>query len=343
MMLLRECVWRYGRLPQILVVDGGKEFDSTYFETLTAYYGCTKKTRPWAKPRYGSVCERLFGTANTQFIHDLVGNTQIMQRVRQVTKKIQPREQAIWTLSDLYDYLCIWGFEIYDLTVHPALGQPPADAFKMGLMTSGERAHIHYDDEFRYLSLASTRKGMAKVEQGRGVKINYVYYSTKYFALPGVEGSSVPVRYDPFDVGSAFAYVQGNWVKCLSEYHLQLRGHTEREIQLASHELRKRYQNHGRGGAVTAKRLAEFLNSVEAHESLLTQRWHDLEGHSVLTRMGGYRMLPGDQEPSELATSSLAPFPASQLSTDPPLGEPALPQEEEDEDLEGLEEYEEYR
>ena len=33
---LRECVRRYSRLPQILVVDGGQEFGSTYFETLLA-------------------------------------------------------------------------------------------------------------------------------------------------------------------------------------------------------------------------------------------------------------------------------------------------------------------
>jgi putative transposase len=28
MMIVRECVRRHGRLPQILVLDGGKEFDS---------------------------------------------------------------------------------------------------------------------------------------------------------------------------------------------------------------------------------------------------------------------------------------------------------------------------
>ena len=91
-----------------LVVDGGPDFRSTYFETLVTYYGCEKKTRPWAKPRYGSVIERLFGTANTQFVYNLTGNTQIMKQVRQVTRSIAPREQAVWTLGDLYTYLCIW-------------------------------------------------------------------------------------------------------------------------------------------------------------------------------------------------------------------------------------------
>ncbi|PYS26555.1 MAG: integrase, partial [Acidobacteria bacterium] len=50
MMTLRECVRRFSRFPQILVVDGGREFASTYFETLLARYQCTKKTRPPAQP-----------------------------------------------------------------------------------------------------------------------------------------------------------------------------------------------------------------------------------------------------------------------------------------------------
>ena len=71
MMVLRECVRRHGRFPQSLVVDGGKEFESVYFDTVLARYECIKKTRPPAKARFGSVCERLFGTSNTRFIHNL--------------------------------------------------------------------------------------------------------------------------------------------------------------------------------------------------------------------------------------------------------------------------------
>ncbi len=76
MMALRICVQRFGRFPQAVVVDGGKEFHSLYFETLLARYHCIKKTRPGALPRFGSVIERLFGTTNTQFVYNLLGNTQ---------------------------------------------------------------------------------------------------------------------------------------------------------------------------------------------------------------------------------------------------------------------------
>ena len=337
LMTLRECVWRYGRLPQTLIVDGGPDFRSTYFETLLAYYACTKATRPWAQPRYGSVCERLFGTANTQLVFNLAGNTQITKHIRLTTKAVDPKGQAVWTLGDLYRYLCTWAYEVYDQETHPALGMTPREAFKAGLAVSGERAQVKilFDSEFRFLSLASPRKGTAQVEPGRGVKIHYLYYWSEAFLSSTIERTQVPVRFDPFDIGVAYAYVAGRWVECRCEYYLQLRGHTERELQLASQELRKRYQNHAGEAAVTAKRLADLLADVQAHEQVLMQRLQDGEGRSVFAQMGGY------QEPAqELATHPTStPFAASS----PSIGWSEKHHlEGEDEELEELDDYEEF-
>jgi putative transposase len=159
MMVLRECVRRHGRLPQILVVDGGNEFESVYFETLLARYECTKKTRPPAQPRFGSVCERLFGTS-TQLIYSLAGNTQVTKNVRQVTTSVDPKKHAVWTLEFLHNRLCDWAYEFYDTTMHPALGQSPRDCFALGLERSGNRPHrqIPYDEEFRMMTLPTTTK-----------------------------------------------------------------------------------------------------------------------------------------------------------------------------------------
>ncbi len=297
MMALRECVSRYGRLPQTIVVDGGPDFQSTYFETLVTYYGGEKKTRPSAKPRYGSVIERLFGTANTQFVYNLTGNTQIMKQVRQVTKSIAPREQAVWTLGDLYTYLCIWAYDVYDQQVHPALGMSPLEAFKKGIVLGGTREHLQglYDD-FRFVSLATTPKKTAKVTPGRGVKINYVYYNAKAFNVREVENKQVPVRYDPFDLGTAYAYVRGRWVQARSEHYLRLRGHSERELHLASSELRKQYRNHTRDAAITAKRLADFLADLSGHDAVLRQHWQDAEARDVFAQM---KELPGSSSDQE--------------------------------------------
>ena len=283
MMILRECVRRHARLPQILVIDGGPEFHSTYFETLLARYEVTKKTRPPAQARFGSVCERLFGTTNTQFIHNLRGNTQITRNVRQVTKSVNPQGQAVWTLGALEERLGEYVFEIYDTAVHPALSLSPRDAFTTGLESSGFRLQrtIPYDKDFLMATLPTTAKGVAKVAVGRGVKVNQIYYWSDRFRNPAVEGTGVPVRYDPFDAGAAYAFVDRQWVRCYSEHHTIFQGKSEKEILLASHELRRRNQVCAGGKATTTRKLADFLQSVECEELLLEQRMRDREGQSA--------------------------------------------------------------
>jgi len=133
MLALRECVRRHQRLPETVVVDGGPEFESVYFETLLARYGCAKKTRPAARPRFGSVCERLFGTTNTRFVHTLAGNTQLVRLRGKVTKGVDPKGQACWTLGALATRLCEWAYEVYDALDHMALGQSLREAFSAGL------------------------------------------------------------------------------------------------------------------------------------------------------------------------------------------------------------------
>ncbi len=85
---------------------------------------------PLAKPRFSSVCERLFGTTNTQFLYNLAGNTQITKKVRLMTKSVNPKNLSVWTLGLLYMYLTQWAYTIYDTTEHPALhGQSPHELF----------------------------------------------------------------------------------------------------------------------------------------------------------------------------------------------------------------------
>jgi len=279
MLVLRDCVRRHQRLPQNVVVDGGVEFGSIYFETLLARYGVTKKTRPGGQPRFGSVIERLFDTAHTTFIHTLLGNTQALRDGRQMTAAVDPRTLAQWTLGRLLTRFEEWATEVYDTTPHPALGLSPREAFTQGLLQSGFRTHrrIADDEMFRIGTLPTTRRGTAMVQATTGVKINSIWYWVDAFRQPGVERTRVPVRYDPFDAGVAYAYVQGQWVRCISEHYAQFQGRSEREIQLASAELRKRRQQHTQQSPISGGQLASFLSSLEAEELLHEQRRRDAE------------------------------------------------------------------
>lgn len=284
MMVLRECVRRHNRLPQIIVVDNGKEFRSIYFEALLAAHKRTKKNRPPAKARFGAVIERMFGTVNSQFIHNLRGNTKLTREVRLVTKSVNPKGLAVWTMRELNERLNQYLFEVYDQLEHPALGQTPREAFLRGMEAHGLRLHkiILYDEKFKFSTLPTTNKGTATLSPGIGVKINYIHYWSNFFNDPELEGRQIPVRYDPFNAGIAYAFVRSQWVECISEHYATFAGRSEREIMLATQELRKKNQSHSaKRFDINAARLAKFFNSVEQSEAVLEQHAMDLELHAA--------------------------------------------------------------
>jgi putative transposase len=140
---------------------------------------------------------------------------------------------------------------------------------------------IPYDQDFLMATLPATPKGTAKIAPGRGVKINHIYYWSGSFQSPATENQQVPIRYDPFDAGTAYAFVERRWVRCHSEYYTVLHGHSEKELMIASNELRRRQQSHSQGLVITAKKLAGFLQSVEADELLMAQRLRDREAQAT--------------------------------------------------------------
>src|SRR5260370_37612700 len=127
MMAFRLCVQRYGRLPQELVVGRGSEFGSVYFESLLSRCLVTKLERPGQQPHFGSVVERLFGTTTTQLLNQLRGNTQASKISRQMTREVDPKRLAVWTLERFASRLSENVHAVYGQLDHPALGQSPRE------------------------------------------------------------------------------------------------------------------------------------------------------------------------------------------------------------------------
>jgi len=284
MMALVECVHRHNRLPESIVTDWGPEFGSIYYETLLAAYGITKKSRPPAAARHGSTQEKAFATMNTQYVHNLQGNTQLTTSIRLLTKSVDPKRLAIWTLGDFHTWLCEWAYSVYDQQNHSELGVSPRGAFQRGLLKYGERPQtlIAFDEKLHFLSLPSTQKGVAKIDRQKGVKIYYIYYYCDHFARPENAGKFVPVRYDPFNRAVAYAFVDGHWEQCIAQGHDDFRNRSHREIITAATELRARRRAHGRDySSVDAYLLGRFLTSSESNESLLSIRLKDSEIRKV--------------------------------------------------------------
>ena len=197
----------------------------------------------------------------------------------------------MWTLDELYENFCAYSYEFYDCQEHPALLLSPHQAFTNGLTLSGARQmqEIVYDENFKIFTLPSTPKGTAKVQPSKGVKINYLYYwsTDEEFLSPEIEGTNVPIRYDPFDLGTAYAYVKDHWVPCISQYYNSFHGRSEREVKLASLELRRSKQKHAQRVTLSAKEKAAYLEGAEAKEALLLQRLHDLARQDVCALIEG--------------------------------------------------------
>ena len=284
MMVIRVCIQRHGRLPQTIVTDNGAEFHSVYYETLLSYLGSIIKYRPPSKSRFGSVCERLFGTCSKQLIYNLSGNTQITKDVRVTTKYNNPKELSTWNLGDLYTYLSLWAYKIYDQTTHGSLGITPQEAWQNGIEKFGSRDHklIVYDQNLKILAMPGPRKGTARVRAGKGIRIQNIYYWANDFRDPELEGADVDVRYDPFDRGIAYAFLKGRWIECTSEYYGIFKGRSEKEINMASTEYRRRNERSNKKLKISALVMGNFLKEIEAEETFQKQRLKDLESQLIL-------------------------------------------------------------
>jgi putative transposase len=300
MLVLRELISRFGRLPQTLVVDNGKEFQSTYFQALLAYYGVEVAYRPPGQPRFGDVVERLFRTANTQFIYNLTGNTQLTRQVRLVTASHDPRHLALWTLEALYGVLREWAYEIYDQAVHVSLGQSPREIYEDSLAQHGERAFQRLDyNAFILQALPAPANGQLRKVQPSGVKIEHIYYWNDLMYRPDILGTQVPVRYDPFNVGIAYAYLDKTWVRCTSEHYTTFHNRTEQELQIAREELVASYRERGREiRTLNARLLADFLERTTTSERLLKQQGRDEAMQSIRTSL---------TEPLQVPTFTVSP------------------------------------
>lgn len=326
MMVLRRCGERWSRLPESILVDGGAEFGSVYFEQFLARWRVRKEVRP-GEPRFGAVIERFFGSLNKRLLHQLRGNTKMTRNVRQLTPATDPSARAVWNLAALAELLGEFVFSVYDELNHPALGSSPRLFYEARMAITGLRPSrlIPYNEDFRMSTLPTTAKQTAKVDRVQGVKINGRRYRAPEFRRPDVHGRQAPVRFDPTDVRHAYAYVDGRWVECWCSELRAFGPVSEREISHLSAEMQQRLRLHRRSSRRDSLRLADFVDGTKRQEVLLqAQR----DAASRLTLSDSIRSIPVVAPPPTVdpaQPSESPPEAAESTVTDPnPRREPEL-------------------
>ncbi|MGQ4669257.1 hypothetical protein ACUIJ5_00325 [Bacillus toyonensis] len=92
-----------------------------------------------------------------------------------------------------------------------------------------------------------------------------------------MKNTNVAIRYDPYDIGIAYAYVNNKWVRCISEYYSIFRNRTERELKHITAELKKKFRDHNKSFNISAKMIADFIDKNEKNERVFEQAIKDRE------------------------------------------------------------------
>lgn len=274
MHLLRECVRRHRRLPTTIVLDNGKEFKSVYFEKLLAMFFVRPDFRPPHNPRFGAQIERWFHTANKRVFHQLLGNTKAMRNVRTVTKAINPKKLAGWTLELLHEGFEEFCYETYNVTKHSSLGCAPDDKFNAGQEAMGTK-HGNPVENFQLFVLASmltTPKGKAIVGR-QGISVfNFDYWHPK---MATHVGRPLLVRYDPCNIARVWVFIDREWVCAKCGIHTLIDGMSQKQRELAGKALVEEQRMRGEREDTSERKMAQFLMSMKGKEAILEQKQMD--------------------------------------------------------------------
>ena len=247
MMVIRDCVRRWERLPNKLIVDRGPEFQSTYFDKLLSGFNISKLLRPTAEPRFGSVGERVFGTANTNLIHQLSGNTENRVQRRGLSSSHDPSKFAVWTPDEFAKLFDKWAYEVYPTTKHRGIGETPRDRMERSQTQSGcrEIARIPYTKNFLFATLPETPHGNTRKVHRGIVSIDKLEYRGLDESINRYNGQIGYTRLSPDDPSRAWIFLDEKWRELVCTNDI-LREYIERAIRLSHMEVSARLTKAGR-------------------------------------------------------------------------------------------------
>lgn len=184
--------WPCFGVPDLVAVDNGREFHSRHFETSCLALGIeilhTVVRHPWQK---GTV-ERHFGSVNRQLLGGQPGRT-FPAYIR--PEEYDPRKNAVITLSELEELLCLWITDIYSTSFHEGIRMQPLKRWNDGIQRWKPRLIGDRDDIDLMLACSDER-----VIGDRGIEFFHLRYRSDALQnlrrrLP--KGRKVEFRYDP--------------------------------------------------------------------------------------------------------------------------------------------------
>ncbi len=236
-MVIRDCVRRHGRLPEMIVVDGGSDFRSAHFQVMLATLHVVRCERPPEDPRFGQEVERLFGAFKERFARGIPGFGISIEKARAVSATFKSERRATLSLLDAFNVLEAYVFQGYNHSPKPG-----ENSSRYALKERALRYYPHcghstsWDLKFLIAtSIEAPGKGYT-LWSGRGLHVNDKWYtSSRLTAYRGYK-KDLTVRLEPYADCVVYVCIEGKWLVCMnSKAKLQF-AMAERSLLMASAE-----------------------------------------------------------------------------------------------------------
>ena len=193
--------WDTFGLPEVIVVDNGKEFYSTSFEDACLSLGIVIQYCPPKMPWYKSAIERYFGALNTQLLSHQPGKSfaKFMQQNDYDSKK-----NAVVSFDALQEILHIFIVDIYNRSSHPQLKSPRQKVWSKAI-ASFPPALPSSKNELKVLIGATVERTVTR----RGIEFEGLIYNNSELArlrseLRKTTTNKTKVKYDPTDLSKIY-------------------------------------------------------------------------------------------------------------------------------------------
>ncbi|RYY04572.1 MAG: hypothetical protein EOO53_01805 [Gammaproteobacteria bacterium] len=221
--VLRDCVRRFGKLPEEIFVDHGPENTSAYLADVVAGYEGDLSFRPVAQSKSGSEVERIFKEFMDSWLDQRPGNMVQKAYVRGIDGKFSASEQALMRPEQFiaeFDQFLAWRANKLRGAKTVTAEQSFSDSVQ-AYPFIGKK--IAYDEKFVIETAVDTKDYTIG---SNDVKINALRYSHPALAQAKLKKSLIDIRIDPENPYVAYARVENRWVVCTATGVVEFNGKT---------------------------------------------------------------------------------------------------------------------
>jgi putative transposase len=215
-MVIRDCVRRHGRLPEMLVVDGGAEFKSVHFAVMLATLGVIRCERPPEDPRFGKEVERLFGQFKERFARGLPGYGLSIEQSRAISGAFKAHRTAKLTTSEAFEILERYAFHGYNFSKSSSSTVSTRTDVRIESISIFPCSGVLVEWDLRFMiatSIDAPGSGYT-LFRGRGIHVDGHWYTSPKLLRYYGHKKDIDVRLEPFDTSVVYVCIDEKWLLC---------------------------------------------------------------------------------------------------------------------------------